>query len=369
MNTLPADAAPIDTGGEPGARARLQVAAWLLACCALVFAMVVVGGVTRLTHSGLSIVEWQPILGTLPPINEAQWLETFGKYQLTPEYRKVNQGMSLDAFKSIFWWEYFHRLLGRMIGVVFLLPLVWFWWLRQIDRPLALKLGGIFVLGALQGAMGWYMVKSGLVDNPRVSQYRLTAHLSFALAIYAAMLWTALGLLYPVARGAVAPPAPLRRVSWIVTAVVAYTVVTGGFVAGIRAGFAYNTFPLMNGHLVPPEIFMLDPWQLNFFNNMATVQFDHRLGAWLLALLVPWFWLQARREALAPRARLAGHLLLGMLALQVALGIATLLLLVPIPLAAAHQGGAVLLVTAALLANHALRAHPTPAQAGTNLRA
>ena len=369
MNTIPADAAPIDAGGEPGARARVQVAAWLLACCALVFAMVVVGGVTRLTHSGLSIVEWQPILGTLPPINEAQWLETFGKYQLTPEYRKVNQGMSLDAFKSIFWWEYFHRLLGRMIGVVFLLPLVWFWWLRQIDRPLALKLGGIFVLGALQGAMGWYMVKSGLVDNPRVSQYRLTAHLSFALAIYAAMLWTALGLLYPVARGAVAPPAPLRRVSWIVTAVVAYTVVTGGFVAGIRAGFAYNTFPLMNGHLLPPEIFMLEPWQLNFFNNMATVQFDHRLGAWLLALLVPWFWLQARREALAPRARLAGHLLLGMLALQVALGIATLLLLVPIPLAAAHQGGAVLLVTAALLANHALRAHPTPAQAGTNLRA
>jgi len=369
MNTIPADAAPIDAGSEPGARARVQVAAWLLACCALVFAMVVVGGVTRLTHSGLSIVEWQPILGTLPPINEAQWLETFGKYQLTPEYRKVNQGMSLDAFKSIFWWEYFHRLLGRMIGVVFLLPLLWFWWLRQIDRPLALKLGGIFVLGALQGAMGWYMVKSGLVDDPRVSQYRLTAHLSFALAIYAAMLWTALGLLYPVARGAVAPPAPLRRVSWIVTAVVAYTVVTGGFVAGIRAGFAYNTFPLMNGHLLPPEIFMLDPWQLNFFNNMATVQFDHRLGAWLLALLVPWFWLKARRAALAPRARLTGHLLLGMLALQVALGIATLLLLVPIPLAAAHQGGAVLLVTAALLANHALRAHPTPAQAGTNLRA
>jgi len=203
--------------------------------------------------------------------------------------------------------------------------------------------------------MGWYMVKSGLVDDPRVSQYRLTAHLCFALAIYAAMLWTALGLLYPLARGAIAPPAPLRRVSWIITAVLAYMVVTGGFVAGIRAGFAYNTFPLMNGHLVPPEMFMIEPWYLNFFNNMATVQFDHRLGAWLLALLVPWFWLKARREALSPRARLTGHLLLGMLALQVALGIATLLLLVPIPLAAAHQGGAVLLFTAALLVNHALR--------------
>ena len=356
MNTILADAAPIDSGGESGARrARLPVAAWLLACCALVFAMVVVGGVTRLTHSGLSIVEWQPILGTMPPMNEAQWLESFGKYQLTPENQKVNQGMSLDAFKSIFWWEYFHRLLGRVIGFVFLLPLLWFWWRGRIDRPLALNLTGIFVLGALQGAMGWYMVKSGLVDDPRVSQYRLTAHLCFALAIYAAMLWTALGLLYPLARGAVAPPAPLRRVSWIITAVLAYMVVTGGFVAGIRAGFAYNTFPLMNGHLVPPEMFMIEPWYLNFFSNMATVQFDHRLGAWLLALLVPWFWLKARREALSPRARLTGHLLLGMLALQVALGIATLLLLVPIPLAAAHQGGAVLLLTAALLVNHALR--------------
>jgi len=355
MNTLPADRAPIDTTGEPRARPRLQVAAWLLVCCALVFAMVVVGGVTRLTHSGLSIVEWQPILGTLPPMNEAQWLETFGKYQLTPEYRKVNQGMSLAAFKGIFWWEYFHRLLGRMIGFAFLLPLLWFWWRGRIDRPLALKLAGIFVLGALQGAMGWYMVKSGLVDNPRVSQYRLTAHLGLALAIYAAMLWAALGLLCPRAGAAATRQPVLHRLSWIVTTMVAYMVVTGGFVAGIRAGFAYNTFPLMNGHLVPPEIFMLEPWHLNFFNNMATVQFDHRLGAWLLALLVPWFWLKARREALAPRARLAGHLLLGMLTLQVALGIATLLLLVPIPLAAAHQGGAVLLLTAALLANHALR--------------
>jgi cytochrome c oxidase assembly protein subunit 15 len=262
---------------------------------------------------------------------------------------------SLSEFKSIFWWEYFHRLLGRMIGFVFLLPLLWFWWRGRIDRPLALKLAGIFVLGGLQGAMGWYMVKSGLVDDPRVSQYRLTAHLAIALAIYAAMLWTALGLLYPGAGAAVARQAPLRRLSWIITAVIAYTAVTGGFVAGIRAGFAYNTFPLMNGHLVPPEIFMLEPWQLNFFNNMATVQFDHRLGAWLLAVLVPWFWLKARRENPASRPRLAGNLLLGMAVLQISLGIATLLLLVPIPLAAAHQGGAVLLLTAALLVNHALR--------------
>ena len=355
MHTLTPDTRPLDSGGAPRARTPTAVAAWLLLCCALVFAMVVVGGVTRLTHSGLSIVEWQPIVGTLPPLDEAQWLEAFAKYKLTPEYRKVNHAMGLDEFKGIFWWEYFHRLLGRMIGMVFLLPLLWFWWRGRIDRSLTHKLAGIFVLGGLQGAMGWYMVKSGLVDDPRVSQYRLTAHLSLALAIYAAMLWTALGLLYPGAGAAEAQQTRLRRFSWIITAVVAYMVITGGFVAGIRAGFAYNTFPLMNGHIVPPEIFMLDPWYLNFFNNMATVQFDHRLGAWLLALLVPWFWLRARREALTPRARLAVHLLLGLLAVQIALGIATLLLVVPVPLAAAHQGGAVLLLGAALLANHALR--------------
>ena len=345
----------MNTATTAGHAAQRKVAAWLLACCALVFAMVVVGGVTRLTHSGLSIVEWQPILGTLPPLNEAQWLETFAKYKLTPEFRMVNHGMSVAEFKSIFWWEYFHRLLGRVIGLVFLLPLLWFWWRRQIDRPLALKLSGIFVLGGLQGAMGWYMVKSGLVDDPRVSQYRLTAHLSIALAIYAAMLWTAMDLLYRSRAGTRAPQPKLRRSAWIITAALAYMIVTGGFVAGIRAGFAYNTFPLMNGRLVPPEIFMLDPWYLNFFNNMATVQFDHRLGAWLLALFVPWFWFQAQRANLAPRARIAANLLFALLALQIALGIATLLLVVPIPLAAAHQGGAVLLLGAALLLNHALR--------------
>ncbi len=202
--------------------------------------------------------------------------------------------------------------------------------------------------------MGWYMVKSGLVDDPRVSQYRLTAHLGIALAIYATMLWTALGLLYPGAGAPGARQPRLRRFSWIVTATIAYMVMTGGFVAGTHAGFAYNTFPLMNGHLLPPEMFMLEPWPLNFFSNLATVQFDHRLGAWLLALLVPWFWLKARREAPTPRARLTLRLLLAMLALQIALGIATLLLIVPVPLAAAHQAGAVLLLSAALLANHAL---------------
>ena len=171
--------------------ARRQGALWLFACCALVFAMVVVGGVTRLTQSGLSIVEWQPIMGAVPPLDQAQWQDVFEKYQQTPQFKLVNHQMTLDEFKGIFWWEYVHRLLGRLIGFAFLLPLLWFWARRCIDRPLALRLGGIFLLGGMQGAMGWYMVKSGLVEDPHVSQYRLTAHLSMAFAIYAAMLWTA----------------------------------------------------------------------------------------------------------------------------------------------------------------------------------
>ena len=329
---------------------------WLLACCAMVFAMIVVGGATRLTHSGLSITEWQPILGTLPPLSLQDWQVAFAKYQLTPEFRQVNHAMSLDEFKGIFWWEYAHRLLGRTIGMVFLLPLLWFIWRRSVDRALAWRLGGIFILGGLQGAMGWYMVQSGLVDDPRVSQFRLTAHLSLAFVIFAAMLWTMLDLLKSQQRSTAAPPSPgLRRFAWIIFGVICYMVVTGGFVAGIRAGFAYNTFPLMNGHVVPPEIFMIDPWWKNFFYNMATVQFDHRLGAWALALLVSWFWLRSRAEALRPQTRIACNLLLALLAVQIALGIITLLLRVPVLLGAAHQAGAVLLFAASLACVHALR--------------
>lgn len=332
------------------------VAAWLLVCCALVFAIVVVGGVTRLTHSGLSIVEWQPIVGTVPPLNQAEWQETFLKYQQTPEFQKVNHAMSLDEFKGIFWWEYFHRLLGRVIGAVFLLPLLWFALRRQIDRPLALKLAGILILGGLQGAMGWYMVKSGLVDDPRVSQYRLTAHLGLAFLIFAVMLWVALDLLFRrTDAGSAWAPAGLRQGATWLLGLNFLMVLSGGLVAGIHAGFAYNTFPLMNGTVVPPEIFMIEPWYLNFFNNMATVQFDHRLLAWLLAVVVPWFWIAAWRVGLPPRARLGVNLMLIMLIIQIALGISTLLLVVPVSLAAAHQAGAMLLFSAALFTRHALR--------------
>ncbi|MBP6564181.1 MAG: COX15/CtaA family protein [Burkholderiales bacterium] len=332
------------------------IAAWLLACCALVFAMVVVGGVTRLTHSGLSIVEWQPIVGTLPPLDEAQWQATFEKYKLTPEYKLVNAGMSLDEFKGIFWWEYYHRLLGRLIGFAFLLPFLWFLVRRRIPEGYGLPLAGIFVLGGLQGAMGWYMVKSGLVEDPRVSQFRLTAHLGLAFVIFGAMQWVAMSLLFPgrVEAGRESVRSARSWAGWLAVLVFAM-VLTGGLVAGIRAGFAYNTFPLMNGSVVPPEIMMIEPWWRNFFWNMATVQFDHRLGAWLLSFLVPVLWWKVLRADVPARARTGAHLMLAMLALQVALGITTLLLVVPLPLAAAHQAGAVLLFASALNLAHALR--------------
>jgi len=338
-------------------RSQQQVAAWLLLCCTMLFILVVVGGITRLTHSGLSIVEWQPLVGTLPPLSEQAWQETFQNYQQTPEYRKVNLGMSLAAFKRIFWWEYGHRLLGRIIGLIFLVPFLYFLLRKKLDRARVWQFGSIFVLGALQGALGWYMVKSGLVDNPRVSHFRLTAHLGLAFAIYAAMLWVALGLLAPrrlPPHGT--PQRGLWHFSLVLTAIIFVMVLSGALVAGIRAGLVYNTFPLMNGYWIPPQILLLEPWYSNFFDNAATVQFDHRLLAWLLAALVPWFWWRSRQISLTPRARRWCDALLAILVLQIGLGILTLLLAVPVALGAAHQGGALLLLTAALLVNHELHA-------------
>jgi cytochrome c oxidase assembly protein subunit 15 len=352
---MPAEAVLAATSSHhPAPRA---VATWLFACCALVFAMVVVGGVTRLTGSGLSIVEWQPIVGAIPPLTDAEWQTAFDKYQQIPQFKLVNHSMTVAEFKGIFWWEYTHRLLGRLIGVVFFVPLLWFIARRQIPVGYAWKLFAIFALGGLQGAMGWYMVKSGLVDDTRVSQFRLTAHLALALAIFAAMFWTALTLIDPN-RARLSTPAQRAARTWAIAfiALVCLMIVTGGFVAGIRAGFAYNTFPLMSGSIVPPEILMIDPVWRNFFWNMATVQFDHRLIAWVLALSAPLLWLRLNStDGLPPRARIGGHLLLALVAAQIALGIATLLFVVPIPLAAAHQAGAVLVFAAALNVVHTLR--------------
>ena len=331
------------------------IAIWLLVVCALVFAMVVLGGVTRLTRSGLSIVEWQPLMGAIPPLTEAQWLTLFEKYKLTPEYQKVNIGMDLAGFQGIFWLEYFHRLLGRLIGLAFALPFFYFLVRKQIERALALKLWLLFALGAAQGLLGWLMVASGLVDVPRVSPYRLTAHLGLAILIYGAVLWVALGLLSPKTQ---TPDslAPLRRFGLIVTALIFLMILSGGFVAGTHAGFAFNDWPFMHGRLVPEGMLALEPWWVNSFENLAAVQFNHRLLAYLLCLVIPAYWFAVRRHALAQRTRLLVHLLLAMLAVQVTLGIATLLYVVPIPLAAAHQAGALVLFTLAVLLNHQLRA-------------
>lgn len=347
-----------------GTTHHTQLALWLLLCCLLIAAMVVLGGVTRLTRSGLSIVEWAPISGVLPPLTDTQWEQAFADYQRFPEYQKLNRGMRLAEFKSIFWMEYAHRLLGRLIGIAFLLPFAYFLLRRRIDSGLALRLAALFTLGAAQGLLGWIMVKSGLVNEPRVSPYRLSAHLALAVLIYGYALWLALGLLWPRARNASVPE--LRRLGLAVTALVCLMIVSGGFVAGTRAGFAFNSFPLMNGHLIPPGVLALTPFWRNFFENIATVQLDHRLLAYALCLAVGFFWYRLQRADVDRRTRMAAHALLAMLGLQVALGISTLLLIVPTALAAAHQAGALAVLTIALFLNHELRRHP-PHHGTTNI--
>jgi heme a synthase len=330
------------------------VAAWLFLCCGLIFLMVVVGGITRLTLSGLSITEWKPVVGIVPPLSAADWAAEFARYQQIPEYRAIHFAMSLDEFKSIYYWEYFHRLLGRLIGVAFALPFLWFLVRRQLPRRLASPLAGILLLGFLQGVLGWYMVESGLANRVEVSQYRLAAHLALALAIYAAILWTALGI---VRKSSIPGAGPgWRRAAEAVLALVALTIVAGGFVAGTRAGLTYNTFPLMDGRLVPAGYAQLQPLWLNWFENIAAVQFDHRVLAVATFTAVFLLWVMVRRARLPTQARVALHLLMGTAALQIALGISTLLLVVPVPLAAAHQAGAVLMLTAAIVLRHTLRA-------------
>lgn len=318
----------------------------------MIFVMVVLGGTTRLTRSGLSIVEWRLLEGTLPPLSETHWVDLFEKYKLTPEYLKVNVGMELAGFKEIFWLEYLHRLWGRLIFFAALIPLLWFLWRRQIEKAQRVRMLAVPLLVAANGVLGWLMVASGLVDIPRVSPYRLTAHLGLAIAIYGYVLWLALNLLYP----ATAAAAPLRRAATGIAALVFFMILTGGFVAGTKAGYAFNTFPLMNGHFLPEGIFGMEPWWVNLFENVATVQFNHRLVAYLLLLAIPAFWWWARRFELSPQAQGLLHGLLAMLAVQVGLGIVTLVYIVPVPLGAAHQAGALLLFSLALAVRHALRA-------------
>ena len=328
-----------------------QVARWLIFCAVVIFAMILLGGVTRLTHSGLSMVEWKPLMGAIPPMTEQDWLVTFDKYKQFPEYQKLNQGMDLAGFKSIFMYEYLHRLLGRLIGVIFALPLLYFALRRRLRPGLAPGLVTLFFLGGLQGLLGWYMVKSGLVDNPHVSQYRLAAHLGVAVAIYAYMVWLVFELL--LTRGsAEVRHRPYARWSLVFAGLVFLMILSGALVAGTRAGLAYPTWPLMGDSFVPAGLYTTSPPWLAIFEDITTIQFNHRIFAYLLFVLMNILAFLVYRSAPRGRSRLAAVLLVVALCVQVVLGISTLLLHVPVWLAAAHQGGAVLLLTATLFLGH-----------------
>ena len=330
-----------------GAVRNRAIAVWLFCICGMLLVMISLGGATRLTGSGLSIMEWAPLMGALPPLSDAEWHRLYALYQQIPQYELINRGFGLDGFKSIFWLEWTHRLWGRLTGLVFLVPLLWFTLRGMISARLGLRLFLLFILGGLQGAVGWFMVASGFAEgSTAVSAYRLVMHLVLALALYAAILWTALELWRP--RPAAGTPR-LAALLGVVCALVALTILAGGFVAGLKAGLTYNTFPLMDGRLIPEGYGQLQPFVRNLTENIAAVQFDHRVLATVAALVTLGtvaygLWRAPGRAARVPLAVLGGLVLL-----QYALGVTTLLLVVPVSLGTLHQAVAMLLLTAALV--------------------
>ncbi len=319
----------------------LSVQIWLYCIAAMVFAMVVVGGATRLTDSGLSITEWKPIVGMIPPLSAADWADVFHKYKQIPEYSQVNEGMSLAQFKGIFWWEWAHRFLGRMIGFVFAIPFVVLLARKRISARTMPKVLGLFVLGGLQGFAGWYMVKSGLVERIDVSQYRLALHLALAILILGLTLWTVFRLRKPSADEALlfATVTPAQNLmSRALVGLIFLQIILGAFVAGMKAGLAYNTWPLMDGQFIPDGLGIMRPWVLNLFENAMTVQFNHRMLAYVVVALVVVHSWSVVRTADDQRIIRSVLLLAGAVLLQMALGIWTLLAHVPLHLALAHQG-------------------------------
>ncbi len=341
---------------NPSAPPRTRaVAIWLFAMCAMLLVMIVLGGATRLTGSGLSIMEWAPLSGAIPPLSHAEWERLFALYRQIPQYSLLHPGMGLSGFQGIFWLEWTHRLWGRLIGLAFLVPLLVLWWRGDIPRRLRPRLVLLFVLGGLQGAVGWFMVESGfLPDTTAVAAWRLVAHLALALLLYAAILWTALTLWRPASA---TPPRAIatRRVLAAGCVLVALTIVAGGFTAGLHAGLIYNTFPLMGGRLVPPDYATLHPLLRNLTENLAAVQFDHRLLATLTALTMLAAVVIGLRAGLRGAARASLLCVAAAVCAQYALGVTTLLLVVPVPVAVAHQTVAVLLLSASLAALHLTR--------------
>jgi cytochrome c oxidase assembly protein subunit 15 len=340
---------------------RRAVRLWLLAVAALIFATLVVGGATRLTESGLSIVEWKPVTGVVPPLDAAAWRAEFEKYQIIPQFRERNFAMSLDEFKTIYWWEWSHRVLARLVGAAFLLPFLWFLWRGWIEPQLRRRLWTIFGLGAALGAVGWWMVSSGLADRVSVSQYRLAFHLTLACVIFAAILWTEQSL-RPAAR--IAAPGRVRAAA---TAIVVLTVVQiylGALVAGLRAGLIYNTWPLIDDSIVPDatRLFFEAPLWRNFFENKLTVQFDHRLAAYALWLIAVLHAVDIARTGRAGAALTNALALASIITLQATLGIVTLLYQAPLALALLHQAMAIAVLTVAVV--HAQRLTPMSEAAG-----
>jgi len=325
------------------------VAGWLGVVAALVFLMIVVGGITRLTESGLSMVRWEPISGAIPPLSEADWQAEFDHYRQTPQYQQLNRGMTLDNFKTIFFWEYVHRLLGRLIGLVFALPLAWFAWRRAIPEGYGWKLGALLGLGALQGAIGWWMVASGLVDRPEVSHIRLAVHLLTALLIVAGLIWVSLDL-RALARDPGARPARMPLLALWALSLLFLQFLFGAYMAGLEAGELFYTWPLMNGEFYPTGYEWLQPTLRNFVDNKITIHFVHRWLAFGVAGFAIWLGLRAWLAGF----RLDGALLIGAVTAQILLGILTVLSGVQIDIAVAHQGMAALLLAAMIVAAHRL---------------
>jgi cytochrome c oxidase assembly protein subunit 15 len=321
---------------------------WLIGVAALIALMVLVGGATRLTESGLSIVEWKPVTGTLPPLTDAQWHDAFEGYKKIPQYRELNAGMTLAEFKNIFWWEWAHRLLGRFIGVAYLLPFLYFLWRGAMSAELKRRLWLIFGLGALQGAVGWWMVASGLTQRTEVSQYRLAAHLILALVIFAAIVWTVRRM---NARPAVTAAPRLKLFSQILLALTFLQIYFGALVAGLRAGRAYNTWPQIDGAFIPSadRLFFETPWWRNLFDNVLTVQFEHRMTAYLLLAVALWHAIDAVRARAANAVIAGAWWLAASVLVQAVLGILTLLNQVPIDLALSHQAVAIVVLTIAIV--------------------
>jgi len=353
---LPEHTLAIQQPSDNQLRYHTPVRVWLTIVAALIATIFVVGGLTRLTDSGLSITEWQLISGALPPLSEEAWQTAFDKYRQIPEYQLVNKGMDLAAFKSIYWWEWGHRFLGRFIGIAFFVPFVFFWMKKAFRRQLAGRLIIIFILGGLQGALGWYMVKSGLVDRVDVSQYRLASHLGLAVLLFGVVFWTflALGNRNPDRAASTGH----TRFAFVIVVAVFLQILLGALVAGIHAGRSYNTWPLMDGNWVPEGLFDKSPVILNFFENIATVQFDHRIAAYLIVVLVLYQALQVFKARLQMPVMASTLILVGAMVLQVFLGIWALLSVVPLELAIAHQSGALVLFAAAIYHLHCLSQGP-----------